>query len=80
MRGRRAPRWREAGGNEGALKDRPPPFLDLLLLPEYGSQAGGVVALCEAAHQLGTRWIGQQHRVLEWMQRKGAAGGGGVGS
>lgn len=64
-------RWQEAEAQGGA---GPGIDVSLQLVPRFGSQAAGVVALAQDARAAASKWLSQQHRALEWLQLRGAAG------
>lgn len=49
------------------------------LLPWYGGQGPGVLVLADCARHLQGKWLAQQQRVLDWLQRHGAGWVGGTG-
>lgn len=65
--------WQQHADASGAIRTETLPLLpvSLILLPLYGSQAAGVAALCSSALHLGSKWLVQQERVLEWLQHRG---------
>lgn len=62
-------RWQEAQAQGGA---GPGIDVSLQLVPRFGSQAAGVVALAQDARAAASKWLSQQHRALDWLQLKGA--------
>lgn len=62
-------RWQEVQAQGGA---GPGVDVSLQLVPRFGSQAAGVVALAQDARTAASKWLSQQHRALDWLQHRGA--------
>jgi hypothetical protein len=62
-------RWQEAQAQGGA---GPGIDVSLQLVPRFGSQAAGVMALAQDARAAASKWLSQQHRALDWLQQRAA--------